>query len=337
MLRRRALPQIQSNLQQRHYKPPRAAFVSSYYFVSALCGARTVGSRASGSVFRMWFGQSSIVVLTVAATAVQALNAASAPSADIESLPIKNDSRRHKEPLAYSVKSAFTLSPSLADEWQLQPHPPSPSYLMNLRFALRPRPGSHEKVEEMLLSNHPMNPDWTRRRHLTKDDTARLASPHPESIERLHAYLARHGIPATALSYAQHDTLQIKPMLPNVTVQLAERLLATRYYVYKHRTTGKEIVRTTEYSLPNELLDDIEWVQPTNYFGSLKAQRRTAHIEPASVHAKIGAELGVTDEVTYATNVTLAFLKELYNLTNYRPSTNAATSGNKLAITGWDI
>jgi len=235
------------------------------------------------------------------------------------------------DPYPYLLKSSFSLSPSLADEWQVQDRLPPSDYLMDLRFSLRPQPENARILEEVLFSNHPSHPHWTHRKHLSKDEVARLAAPHRGSVKRFQMYLARHGVNSVSLVYSEEDITRATATLPRVSVQLAECLLGTRYRVYKNTKTGHEIVRATEYSLPADVHGDIDWVQPTNYFGKVTAYRRTSHIEPPSPVR--GNELSFSDTVSSATNITLSVLKDIYNFANFTPTANSSTK-NLLGITG---
>lgn len=281
---------------------------------------------------RLWWLSISVLVGTVTTAQALVVGGFDLMPAHTQDVPALEAPTLESGEALYSLKSSFPLSAAMASEWQIQPYRPSANYRMNLRFSLRPRPNNVRILEDTLLSNRPGNPSWTRQKHLSKDDVARLGGPHPDAVKRFHAFLAAHGLSTDSVVYTEHDTMRAKAILPNVSVQLAERLLRTRYAVYKHQITGREIVRTTEYSLPNGLLDDIEWVQPTNYFGNVEAHRRTSHVEPSS--GPLGEELSAADGVTYSTPVTLEFVKDLYNLTNYTPSAKAATSGLKLGISG---
>ena len=241
-----------------------------------------------------------------------------------------SDSPSHSDPYSYILKSSFSLPPSLAEEWQVQEHLPPRDYLMDLRFSFRPRPENIRFLEGVLFSNHPSDPLWTRRKHLSKDEVARLAAPHRDSVERFRKFLARNDIDSNALVYSKEDVAHSIAILPTVSVQLAERLLGTRYRVYKNTKTGREVVRATEYSLPADIYEDIDWVQPTNYFGKVTAYRKTSHVEPPSPVRD--NELNI-NAVTAADNVTLSLLKELYNFANFTPS--STSTQNVLGIAGY--
>jgi hypothetical protein len=63
------------------------------------------------------------------------------------------------------------------------------------------------------------------------------------------------------------------------------------------------------------------------------AHRRTLHIEPPS----FSKELSLSNGVSAATNVTLSFLKDLYNFANFTPAATSSTSQNLLGVTGYAV
>lgn len=84
-------------------------------------------------------------------------------------------------------------------------------------------------------------------------------------------WLGTHGIHEVSFSSAQD---WISTSLPVVK---AEELLNTTYHVYSHEDDDTEtLVRCLEWSLPEDLHDFIDTIQPTNSFMRLDAQRRRA-------------------------------------------------------------
>ena len=55
----------------------------------------------------------------------------------------------------------------------------------------------------------------------------------------------------------------------NVTVAKAEALLNTSYLLFRNKTSGKTLIRCMNYSLPLELHDNVDTIQPTTYFGNV--------------------------------------------------------------------
>lgn len=70
-------------------------------------------------------------------------------------------------------------------------------------------------------------------------------------------------------------------------VSVAERLLDTKYHVFRHEDHGELAIRTLEWSLSNHLHDHIGTIQPTNYFFSLKANHvRAQRVAAGTVEKK---------------------------------------------------
>ncbi|KAF8322647.1 subtilisin-like protein [Clavulina sp. PMI_390] len=259
--------------------------------------------------------------------------------ADTDSLRLRSSpSSSSDADMEHLVKSSFTPSESLLDEWELQPYPPSPDYTITLRFHLKAPSQNHQFIQDLLLSNHPSHSHWTRRKHLSLEEVTLLRTPPSDTARRFDAFLRRFGISTNSVHYDAYDTTRSRPFLPNIPLATAERLLSTQYGLYKNRKTGDEIVRTLEYSLPRDIFEDIEWVQPTNYFGSVKAHRRTSHRESLSASSPsdiVGTNLIAQGGAGFLTNITLSILQNLYNLTNNTPSTISAKAGNMLGIAGY--
>jgi tripeptidyl-peptidase-1 len=108
-------------------------------------------------------------------------------------------------------------------------------------------------------------------------------------------------------------------MVVRLQVADADRLLQSKYQVFRRNDSGSFVVRTLSYSLPQILHDHVSVVAPTTYFGSLRPMR--AIFPRASLDAPI---CNVT--------ITPSCLRSLYQSANYVP---VATSNNQLAVTGY--
>ena len=100
------------------------------------------------------------------------------------------------------------------------------------------------------------------------------------------------------------------------------------------------LVRTTSYSLPEELHSHIELIQPTTYFSSLKGMASTLRIseDPPEVTSQALSQIEVPSaykglvDVNCNYKITISCLQQLYNTVGYKPS---AKNGNKIAVTGY--
>ena len=98
------------------------------------------------------------------------------------------------------------------------------------------------------------------------------------------------------------------------------------------------MIRTLEYSLPEEVYDHVDLVQPTTMFARMKKQRTTfrwsAHQNLESLPTNNSIELsnGVTVDASCNTTVTVSCLKQLYNAVGVNGTAN---NGNGIGITGY--
>lgn len=195
---------------------------------------------------------------------------------------------------------------------------PSPLFKVTLYFALRQ--SSFATLERELYEiSSPGSPRWTQ--HLEKEAVEKLISPTPETLTLVDEYLISHGVDiASATRSPAMDWIII-----TVPVPQAERLLNSQLHVYEHSASGTRLVRTDAYSLPVHLHPHIDSIQPTNYFGRIRAHPGTSGdmvFEPPMPFLVSSSD---------SFNVTLQTLKDLYNIGTYTPSAN---NTNTLGITG---
>ena len=130
----------------------------------------------------------------------------------------------------------------------------------------------------------------------------------------------------------------------SISVGQLERMLGTKYHVYKHSTTKTTLIRTTSYSLPSILHDHVTLVTPSTYFSLPKPQHATSFVSHISEFV-LKVSDGATDIVTNSglgTNsypvspacdrkITPACLNALYNI-SYTP---VSTKSNSLGVVGY--
>ncbi|KAG6910773.1 hypothetical protein DXG01_007660 [Tephrocybe rancida] len=169
--------------------------------------------------------------------------------------------------------------------------------------------------------------------HLSKEETEALVAPHQDSIDAVNEWLELHGI--------QEADLVRSPAKDWVTitmpVSLAEKMLDTKYNVWKH-SSGDEMVRTTIYSLPENLHRHIDLVQPTTMFGRFKRDKSTivwldeAVEETVQKAATITTASGVVVDASCNTTITIKCLQQLYNAVGFVPK---PAKKNSIGITGY--
>ncbi|KAK6440992.1 hypothetical protein LTR95_002775 [Oleoguttula sp. CCFEE 5521] len=101
--------------------------------------------------------------------------------------------------------------------------------------------------------------------HLTAAEIADIIRPADDTISMVHAWLREHGIENLDVAPAK-DWISIV-----VPIEKAEQLLQTSYSKYKH-VNGDTVNRAPEWSLPLQLHEHIDVVQPTTSFMSPRAQ-----------------------------------------------------------------
>ncbi|KAF9974752.1 hypothetical protein BGZ75_000719 [Mortierella antarctica] len=137
--------------------------------------------------------------------------------------------------------------------------------------------------------------------HMDRDEINAILNPVDESVMSVLGWLKSFGI------IGVHDNQWIKA---DVTVSQVQELLQTQYNVYLNPVSSKTIVRTLSYSLPNNLIDHVDLVQPTTFFG----------MEPQIPNIKnMAAEpsMNKRDVPTSScdSTVTPACIRSLYNIT----------------------
>ncbi|KAF9006662.1 peptidase S8/S53 domain-containing protein [Cyathus striatus] len=90
--------------------------------------------------------------------------------------------------------------------------------------------------------------------YLSKEEAEALVAPRPESAELVDEWLSSHDLEPSALGRSPTKNW----MILKVPVRLAETMLNTTYYVWKHLESGEHLVRTTSYSLPAHLHDHVD-------------------------------------------------------------------------------
>ena len=114
-------------------------------------------------------------------------------------------------------------------------------------------------------------------------------------------------------------------------VVIANRLLGTEFLWYQSGYKGKERLRTLRYSVPSEVAQHINFVQPTIRFGSLRPMRSLdldkgagEHVE--SQHKWLPEKRTSVVNATCNTTITPQCLLELYNV-HYKADPH---NGNKI-------
>ncbi|CDO69652.1 hypothetical protein BN946_scf184851.g40 [Trametes cinnabarina] len=230
----------------------------------------------------------------------------------------------------FEVKHAWLEVPR---GWEL--HGPAPAdYTFDMRIGLK-----QDKFDDLVSALYEVSdPSHAKYgQHLTKEDVAALVAPHPDSVDLVESWLSTHGLdPLAGKRSHAGDWVTIR-----VSVAQAEKMLGTKYNVYRHGNSDDYVIRTMNYSLPSVLHEHIAVVAPTTYFGTMKSMKATSFIQKGRPIIETDADFArllknpsslATVPTSCNTAITPACLRALYNTTSYTP---AATSKNSLGVAGY--
>ena len=146
--------------------------------------------------------------------------------------------------------------------------------------------------------------------YMEADDVKKLLQPSSEANDAVLAWLKQAGVTTV---YSDGTWVNFA-----TSIATANKLLNTQFNYYSSEGITK--LRTTQYSVPDDLSQHIDIVTPTTFFGKTKAQAPTI----ASGHEIAARQI----DASCATLITPKCLKQLYNI-NYTPDPK---SGSKIAF-----
>ena len=145
------------------------------------------------------------------------------------------------------------------------------------------------------------------------DEVAAMLAPSSEANDAVMEWLKGAGVTNSFSDgvYVNFST----------SVGTANKLLSAEFKYYTN--DGIQKLRTMAYSLPDDLVDHIDLVTPTTYFG-----KTTAQIPTPKMHFPKNNIVPRQVNASCATLITPACIKELYDI-NYKPDPK---SGSKIAF-----
>lgn len=144
--------------------------------------------------------------------------------------------------------------PGVAPSWEVQEACNS-NHTIKSVFMLKLDPSKRALLEETFWAvSDPANKKYGK--HLTQTEiTAKFGNP--EAAKTVVAWLSAEGVPKRDIRVtATQDMIEVDLAAP-----LAERLLETKFHVFKHRTRAVNLNRAVaRYSLPNHIADVVALV-----------------------------------------------------------------------------
>lgn len=116
------------------------------------------------------------------------------------------------------------------------------------------------------------------------------------------------------------------------TIEQADEMLNTKFHFYQNQKRKSVIkIRTLEYSLPQELFQHIDLIQPTTRFAQIKPEGSAIHDKQSLGSAKSvpsPAALAVDCNIT----ITPTCLRDMYNIKGFTPDPK---KGGFIGISGF--
>lgn len=148
------------------------------------------------------------------------------------------------------------------------------------------------------------------------DEMKRMLLPSQDSLSSVHAWLKNAGVESVK---EDADWITVK-----TTVGVANKMLDTQFaWFVSEEAKPRKILRTLEYSVPEDIAEHINLVQPTTRFAAIRANHETSS-------QIFEVQLAAADDNCDAL-ITPACLKTIYNI-NYQAD---AKSGSKVAFVSY--
>lgn len=223
--------------------------------------------------------------------------------------------------LAVATARIFDRVPSVPEGWRLA-SPGLPSDVVTLKISLKQQRA--DALEQAVLAmSTPSNPEYGK--HLSREELRRYVAPTTRAIDEVASWLASHGITPSV----DNDWMTI-----TTDITAANALLDADFHWYEYAGGGGLKLRTLSYSVPDDVAQHVDLVQPTTRFGKLGAARSNIFnmtvlegVEAADVSLKVSS---VAAAAPCTTTVTPACLKAQYNI-SYTP----AEDGNLVAFASY--
>ncbi|KAI0740355.1 family S53 protease-like protein [Earliella scabrosa] len=189
--------------------------------------------------------------------------------------------------------------------------PARPDASLSLVFSLPPNniDGLHAAVHDV---SEPTSAKYGK--YLSKAEVETFVAPKPESVATVTDWLSGYDLVPQVASPAG-DILRV-----DLPITVANELLGANFTEYVHKDTNSTVIRTLDYTVPNNVLEHLRFIYPTNQF-----------IPPLMKMTPIGVTHKARADVpaSCADEITPECLQALYNI----PSA-PATFGN-ITVTGF--
>ena len=186
---------------------------------------------------------------------------------------------------------------------------PDSNQMMTLSVGLQQQ-NLNEIEPRLYAMSTPGHKDYGK--HMSREEVTALLKPTDDANAAVLSWLHDAGV--TKLT-SDGEWVRFA-----TTVGQANKLLDTNFMYYE--SDGVTKLRTLQYSIPDSLVQHVDLVTPTTYFGKTVTQAPVLYYSEDQIASR-------QVSASCSSSITPACLKQLYNVGTYAPS---ATSGSKVAF-----
>lgn len=198
-----------------------------------------------------------------------------------------------------------------------QQHDPFVLHVSQLLTSDQPNQALFEQT--LLDISTPSHPNYGK--HMKRDELKAMLRPTAEATVSIMEWLAASGVQS-------HDIEDDGDWINFIaTVSQAEEMMDTKFHTYRSSVRPMEKIRTLHYSVPAELHQHIDMIQPTTRFGQIRPE--FSQIIDKHVLGVAGTEFNLT---SCNTTITPSCLQALYNIKGFTPNSN---SSGFIGVTGF--
>ncbi|PSN67606.1 subtilisin-like protein [Corynespora cassiicola Philippines] len=217
---------------------------------------------------------------------------------------------------AQGLAEPFEKLFGIPEGWKLQ-GPATSDTAIKLQIALQQ--GDLQGFEQAVLDMSTPSHSKYGQHFQSHEHMKRMLLPSEETVSTVSAWLQAAGI-----EDVEHDADWVTF---KTTVGVANKILDADFAWYtSEEKKPRKVLRTLEYSVPDDVAERINLVQPTTRFAAIRANHNT---ESEIVGLQLASSPNVT--VNCDAGITPDCLKKLYKI-DYKPDAN---SGSKVAVASY--
>jgi tripeptidyl-peptidase-1 len=172
-------------------------------------------------------------------------------------------------------------------------------------------------IEKLLDVSNPKSPNYGK--WLDREAANALVQPEQEANDAVMSWLAQEGVTKMA---SDGTWVTFKTDLAT-----ANRILAADFKQYRRQGVSK--IRTTSYSVPQQVAKHVDLIHPTTFFGKTEAYRPVLDRRQAPQQPKPAGTAYFQVSPECNNGITPVCMKQMYNIGNYTPS---VSSGSRIAF-----